>query len=85
MNLVTNRTKLQPFLSEGFSYKDRKHRVDERDFMKVVANRAMKARVEKRMRVMRLSIKESILNKNFGELERIYTQLTSYEPQDVET
>lgn len=43
MNLVTNRQKLQPFLSEGFVYKDRKKRqVEHGEGLKMDVTRAIK-------------------------------------------
>ena len=85
MNLVATRQKLQPFVSEGVVYKDRKKRQDDDGTKDIISgSKLMENRVNQKIKVLKKDIRKHLKYKRIKELERILDQLTEYDKNNAE-
>jgi hypothetical protein len=85
MNLVATRQKLQPFVSEGVVYKDRKKRQDD-DGVKDIINgsKLLENRVNNKIKALKKDIRKLMKLKKINELEKLYEQITEYDKTNLE-
>lgn len=85
MSLVATRQKLQPFVSEGVVYKDRKKRILRDEPNPVYAGKHLEFRVETKVAYLKKEIRKFMKSKSMKELEQIYKQITIYDRENLES
>jgi hypothetical protein len=86
MNLINTRQRLQPFTSEGFVYKDRKKRHGDMMTLEtfVIGSRQLDERVNQKVSEYRQDIRRFMKDRDFEQLERVFTEITEYSKHNVE-